>query len=382
MKLIRFFALSLAALSLLPSCGRGGNASASPSGEGDTLALSDATNLSIIEHPDFTEVRIRNPWDTTRLLHSYALIERDAPAPSSLDPALTPVRVPLQKSVVFSGVHASLIAEFGHLDAVDGVCDVDYIFDPLLKERIADGKIIDCGNNTSPNMERIISISPEAVLLSPYESTAGHGKLDRMGVPVIECADYMEPSPLGRAEWMKFYGRLFGEGAAADSIFKEERAEYLRLKKEASLSSFRPAVVFDRIYGNAWYVPEKYSTTGRFIEDAGGRNPFSFRQSAGSAPLSPEEVFLKGKDAGFWFIRHAGEKISYSTLGNENPLYPRFEAFGRRSVFVSDTSKSHIFEDAAFHPHFLLADMISILHPEIPSEHLGFTRRKYYTPLK
>lgn len=121
--------------------------------------------------------------------------------------------------------------ELGCQQVIRGVCDLDYINIPDVKKRAAAGNaaagkasvgnvsaenaaagnsIVDCGSSMAPDIERIIALKPEAILLSPFENSGGYGKLDKLHVPIIEAADYMESSPLGRAEWMKFYGMLFG----------------------------------------------------------------------------------------------------------------------------------------------------------------------------
>ena len=68
-------------------------------------------------------------------------------------------------------------------------------------------------------LSEIIDLNADAILLSPFENNGGYGRLEQIGVPIIECADYMERSALGRAEWMKFYGILFGREHETDSLF-------------------------------------------------------------------------------------------------------------------------------------------------------------------
>lgn len=361
------------------SCGRqnGGDAASVCSAEpGDTIAFAYARNITMAERDGFTEVNIRNPWDTTKMLRRYALVPRGTKP--DLPEGFSRIETPLRQSVIFSGVHVALADEFGHLDAVKGVCDVRYLFDPRIKARLASGETADCGDNMMPDIEKIISLAPDAVLLSPYENSRDYTRIERAGIPILECADYMEPTPLGRAEWMRFYGRLFGEGEKADSLFKATADDYNALRKKALSTATRPDVVFDRVYSGIWYVPERNSTTGRFVEDAGGHNPFDYIDKAGSAPLTTEEVLARGAECDFWFIRHAGEKLNYSSLGKENPVYTRFKAFRDKKIYAADTSTTHIFEEAAFHPQWLLSDLISILHPELGEQ----SARVYYQPLE
>lgn len=382
------FSLSLiAALSLLVSCGRG-NASSSDSSlvslsssSGEEVSLQYAKLLKLSRYGDITKAEVRNPWDTTKVLHSYWLVPDSLQIPRLPDNA-TLVRTPLKSSVVYSGVHASLANELGRLSSVKGMCDVSYVSDPVIQKEIKEGKIADCGINTSPNLERVVTLSPDAILLSPYEGTNSYGKISSLGVPLIECADYMEDSPLGRAEWIRFYGRLFGEEAKADSIFDAVSHNYNNLKNSVKDSPNHPSVLFDRIYGNAWYVPEKFSTTSRFISDAGGLNPFDYLAKSGSAPLSAEEVLMKAGDCDFWLIRHAGENITYKSLDADNPVYSKFKAYKNGNVFSCNTTLTGVFDDAAFHPDRLLSDLVSILHPEVLNNHIEKdSLKKYYYPL-
>lgn len=198
---LNIFVLVFFSLLSLPSC-RGRSETVSG---GMPVEMRYASNLTIDEYEGYSVVKIRNPWDSTRLLQSYVLLEDGYEPPSDFNREQI-IRVPLKKSVVYSAVHVSLLDELEAEDAISGVCDSEYIYEPGIKQRIASGVIADCGNSMAPNMEKILLVAPGAVLLSPFENSNGHGKLDQAGIPVVECADYMETSPLGRAEWMKFYG--------------------------------------------------------------------------------------------------------------------------------------------------------------------------------
>ena len=320
--------------------------------------------LKMEESDGFTRVDIKNPWDTTKTLQTLILVREGAEAPSGFDRKQI-IKVPLKNSVVYSSVHADLLEELGVGNALAGVCDAEYIYSPETRKRIETGAVKDCGSGMSPNVEAIISLNPGAVLLSPYDSGSGHGKLDRTAIPIVECADYMETSPLGRAEWIKFFGRLYGKGEMADSLFKEIEHNYLSLKGKVKGVGKHPKVLLDRVYGGAWSVPGGNSYMSRLIEDAGGENPFAGKKISGSYSLSPEKILMQASDADVWLIRHNGENITYETLGNDRPLYRKFAPYINHRVFVSDTSTSRIFEDAAFHPYLLLGNLIRILHPDV-----------------
>ena len=91
--------------------------------------------------------------------------------------------------------------------------------------------IVDCGDAMNPDIEKIVELDADAILLSPFENSGGYGQLEKLGVPLIECAEYMETSALGRAEWMRFYGLLYGCEAQADSLFAVVEKEYFSLSR-------------------------------------------------------------------------------------------------------------------------------------------------------
>lgn len=363
----------MTALSLLPGC-RGGNVP--HSGDAGQNMMRHARNILMTEEGDsLTLVTLRNPWDTTRTMVRYALVPRGHRQSAQLPAGTVTIEVPLDRSIVYSGVHVSLIDELGAMDAVTGICDAEYVSDKRVRQAIADGKITDCGNNSMPVLERIISLRPQAVLLSPYEKSDGGSMYASTGIAVVETADYMEQTPLGRAEWMRFYGRLYGKGHESDSIFNSVEKNYLAMKEKAASSVGRPTVLFDRIYSGTWDVPTSRSVTGHLIEDAGGTNPFADRNDGGSAHLTPEEVLYTAQNADIWLIRHfEASGLTLDQLRKDNPIYGKFKALRNGNVFFANTLECPLFEDGSFHPDRTLREMIRLIHPEKDSSPL-----QYYT---
>lgn len=182
-------------------------------GASSSVRMEYAGQITVDSCEHYVWVKVRNPWDTAKILHSYVLVARDSCLPASL-PEGTVVRTPLSKALVYSSVHCSLLMELGALHRIGGVCDLQYINIPAIRERCASGQMTDAGNSVNPDIERIIEMRPDAILLSPFENNGGYGRIEKLGIPIIECADYMESSPLGRAEWMRFFGLLFEIGRA------------------------------------------------------------------------------------------------------------------------------------------------------------------------
>lgn len=409
----RYLLWALLALAIT-SC-QGGKTGAGDGDGGDTVKMKYAQLLTIVKHGGecgehngeyaeyngkYAEVTIANPWKEGTQLHRYILVpkgeegnktvarlamQRSAGARCVTDT----VRTPVENSAVFTSPHCQLLYELGCGQAIRGVCDLDYINIPDVKKRAASAgnhgsssAIADCGSSMAPDIERIIALKPEAILVSPFENSGGYGKLDKLHVPLIEVADYMETSPLGRAEWMKFYGMLFEKSDAkdskteissskagifqskADSLFAKIEKEYLNLKAAAKKLPAGLSVLTERKTGSVWYVPGGQSTIGILLKDANARYIFSEDQHSGSLAMSPEQILAKAKNIDVWAFKYfEGKPLSRSQLLQEYAGYKSLAAFGSSRIYQVDTSREPYFEITSFHPEVLLREFILLSHP-------------------
>lgn len=363
-------------LTLLSACGGRSKTSSALTAEKE-IPLHYAENLKLSQAEDYTIARLRNPWDTTKTLHTYILIDKEKTLPPDL-PKGTLVRTPLSKAIVYSSVHCGLLKQIGALQSIGGICDLPYIKLPEIQEGCRQGSIIDAGNGMNPDIEKIIDLHPDAILLSPFENTGGYGRVEKLNIPIIECADYMETSALGRAEWMRFYGLLFGQTQKADSLFAEVEKNYNDLKAMVAPLSFAPSVISELKNGSAWYVPGGKSTSARIYADAGANYVFADDAHSGSVPLAFETVFDKGQDADYWLIKYnqATDK-TYRELKQDFAPYAGFRAFKERRIYGCNTHHIPLYEDYPFHPDWLLKDLIKIFHPTL----LEGYELKYFTKL-
>ena len=340
---------------LLSACG--GNTASPLMGEGDTIPMQYAKNITMVRYGDCVEVTLKNPWGKG-LLGSYILTSN----PDAIPPyeGGTPViTTPLKNALVFTAVHCGLICEFGMEESIGGVCEREYIHG-LTKE------VVDCGNGMSPNQERIIQLRPDAMLVSPFESNTGHDKLGQLGMPIIECAEYMESTALGRAEWMKFYGLLFGKEKEANAMFDALVSRYDSLSALVKKSDKRPRILSEELYGNVWYQPGVHSTIGQLYADAGAQTAFPEYTQSGSVPLSVEQVYATAHDADIWLMRYDSDtSMTLADLGAEADIYHRFDAFKKGYVWGCNTRTSRFYERSPFHPDRMLSDIIQIAHPEV-----------------
>lgn len=405
----QYILLCGATVALLMAACQGGKTAAADAEAGDTLEMKYAKLLTIVKHGDgedasgngegidyqYAEALVANPWKAGTMLHRYILIPKGEEGDKTVAMlakrrstgarcTTDTVRTPVERSAVFIAPHCQLMYELGCPQAIRGVCDLNYINIPDVKKRAAlsgntsaQNPIVDCGSSMAPDIERIIALNPEAILLSPFENSGGYGKLDKLHIPIIEAADYMESSPLGRAEWMKFYGMLFGneEGKSngisgscepkADSLFAEIEKEYLSLKAQAAGYRKGLSILTERKTGNVWYVPGGQSTIGILLKDANARYIFEDDQHSGSLAMSPEQILAKGKQVDVWAFKYfGGAPLSQAQLLQEYDGYKALAAFNRGNIYQVDTSTVPYFELTSFHPELLLREFIVLAHGE------------------
>lgn len=375
MKSIRSILSVLLVAMYAASCSNVGNKNTDADSVSSDSVITAAKGLTIEHYDGYTIVKVKNPWKDGALLQTYALVPRDAEVPTSLPDGVTVVRTPLKNAAVYSSVHGSVIKGLGELASIKGVCDAEYFNMPEIQSGLKAGMVANVGNSQSPTVEKLVEMSPDAIILSPFQN-AGYGVLTNLKVPIIECADYMENTPLGRAEWIKFFGELYGKTDVADSIYDATADSYNKLKAKVAKAVKKPKVLTEMLYSGVWYVPGGDSYMARILEDAGAVYPWSSDKSSGSLSLDYAQVLEKAGDADFWFIKPM-MSMSYSSLQKENQLYAQIKAFKTKHIYQCVTVNSTFFQDFPFHPQVLLMDLVAILHPEMAE---GY-ETKYYVPV-
>ena len=347
----------------------------------DTLQY--AEGLKIAYFNDFTSVTLRDPWDTDKTRKVYILAPKTtlAERPSlkdSLSRLGIVIGTPVERAVIYTSVHSAMAAQLGVLDQVCGVCEPEYITSSEVLHRIENHQIIDLGQSTSPNVEKIIDLGCDVIIASPFENS-GYGAAEKLAIPIVEAADYMECHPLGRTEWVKFYGLLFGCRDVAEQQFTATCTRYNDMKKACEGITERPTVVLERKWGQTWAVPSAGSYVGCLHRDAGADYVFSDITGSASVHMSFEQVFDQGGEADFWLMKYSSMGVlSYDDLKKEYLPYSDFKAFKTQNIYGCNTLVSTYYDDITLHPDHILADLIHIYHPEL----LPGYQPKYYFKLK
>lgn len=357
-------------LGVLILCGCTPKATAPIEARHETTAKQTATEytdlLTLQDVEDGTLVRIRDPWHQDQIVAQYLLHEGELGKEKTTQleeryGASCVLNTPLHQMAVTSACHAWLLSQLGGLDKVAVLCDTAYIasheVQAWMRSLRPDGtpRVADGGTAAAPNAEVLMAQGCDAVWVSPMEGM-GAGSVSHLPIPIIYCADYMETSPLGRAEWMKFYGRLVGKGKEADALFARIATRYESLTEESGNGK---KLLAELPYGATWYVPGGCSTSALLYQDAGYDYPWANDCHPGSLALSREAVLAQAADCDLWIIKyHAPEgDWSLADLLAQNKAYQHIQATSCGEVWGCNTAVSDFYDVTPFRPDSLLQSL-------------------------
>lgn len=321
--------------------------------------------------PDVTIIKVSSPWPESEDSFTYALVDKENLSTITLnrDEYNAIIGVPVQKIVVTSTTHIPSLEALGETEKLIGFPDTEYVSSPKTRKRINEGLVQELGNNESLNSEMVIALNPEVVVgFSINHQNKAYETIQRSNIPVVYNGDWTEESPLGKAEWIKFFAPFFQKEKEADSIFKSIKDNYNNAKALAKKANIRPSVLSGALYKDIWYLPGGKSWASKFIEDANAEYLWNDTASNGSLSLSLESVIERAHDAGFWIS--PSQFGSYSELNKANLHYAQFSAFRNKKVYTYANSKGETggliyFEQAPNRPDLVLKDLIHIFHPEL-----------------
>lgn len=387
---------AVAALLAIAACG--GNGKNGKCGRG----MEYAQCLSLYEEDGYKVVEIADPWNRNKILQKYVLVPKTECAatdgvqtedgcqngrpngkPDGRNiPEGTIIHVPIDHIIVYSSVHASIIDALGAAGRISGVCESQYITCQAVKDGVTAGTITDCGNSLSPNIERVADAKGEIIIATPFENS-NYGTAEKLGLPIVECADYMETSPLARSEWIRLFGALLCIEDKADSLFRQVKTEYLEIKETVakeieSRQLKRPTLLVERRYGSSWGIPGGNSYVAHLYADAGADYIFSGLDAESTVNMSFENVLSTAIDADIWLFKYWNPTdMTYSDLEAEYKLYNRFKSFREHRIYACNTFESTYYDDIVLRPQSILKDLTAVFHPSLTA---GYTPR-YFLPL-
>lgn len=293
----------------------------------------------------------------------------DEPWPNASEKKRYKLGKTYEKIVCTSTSHLPYFDMLEMEEVVVGFPNLKYISSKTFIDRANQGLLTDLGPDGSMNMELLLSLDPDAVVAFDMggESTT-LDKVEESGIPVLYNADFLEQTPLGRAEWIKFFGALLNKRKEADSIFIAVEKEYLRLSEIGQNTKKKPTILGGVVYGDTWFLPGGNNWAATFFKNAGGAYLWENDTTSGWLELSFEAVYEKGNKADFW--------IGTSTLNTKNEMlgqdarYEDFDSFTKNKVYnynkrIGPNGGYDFFESGYSRPDLVLADLIKILHPTL-----------------
>ncbi|WP_294960630.1 ABC transporter substrate-binding protein [uncultured Flavobacterium sp.] len=327
-----------------------------------------ASGLSIVKNEGYSIVNVVNPWPNAKEKFTYILEEKDAQIPDSLKkyPA---IKVPLESVVVTSTTNIPFLEMLEVENKLVGFPHTDYISSEKTRALIDKGSVKNVGQNEKLNIEQLIELSPDLIVTFGVDNNNPMlDNLKKSGLKVLIQGDWMEQSPLGKAEWIKLYGALFGKEDKAKELFDKIVESYNQAKKLVADKPATSKVLYGSMYEDVWYVAKGNSWVAQFMEDAKSNYLWADLKGTGSEGLSFEKVLDKAKTANVWIA--SGSFKSLDELQKANPHYAEFDAFKNKTVYnfegkMGATGGTVYYELAPSRPDLVLKDYIKIFHPDL-----------------
>lgn len=330
--------------------------------------IKHAKGFSIVNYKGYSLVKVFNPWPKANKTYTYILKEKNGKIPDSLLQN-TIISIPIKNIVVTSTTHIPSLEMLNEEKSLIGFPNLDYISSDKVRALIDAGKIKELGNNHELNTEVLIDLQPNVII--GYGIDNNNPTLDNLqksGLKVMLNGDWNEETPLGKAEWLKFFGALYGKQKLANELFSKIEKDYLKTIEIAKKATSKPTILIGDIFQGKWNLPKGTSWGCQLLKEANSNYLWQDTKGTGSLSLSFEAVFEKAKTADFWIT--SGQFSTLSEMKKANVHYEKFDAFKNKKIYSFNAKKGKTggilyYELAPNRPDIVLKDIVKILHPEL-----------------
>lgn len=327
-----------------------------------------AKGFSIQNYNGYSVVKVKNPWPKATKTYTYILKEKNGIVPDSLKQNLI-IPVPIKTIVVTSTTHIPSLELLDEVNTLIGFPHCDYISSEKVRARIDTGNIKELGNNQDLNTEVLLDMQPNVIIGYGIDNkNPTLDNLQKSGLKVMLNGDWNEENALGKAEWIKFFGALYGKQKQATALFTKIEKDFLKTIKIAKMAKTTPSILAGDMFEDRWYLPRGTSWGSLLLKQAKSNYLWQETSGTGSLSLSFETVFEKAKSADVWIT--SGQFSSLMEMTNANPHYAEFNAFKNKNVYSFSGKKGKTggilyYELAPNRPDLVLKDLVKILHPEL-----------------
>jgi iron complex transport system substrate-binding protein len=348
----------------------------------DKVSISYATGFEVGYHKNYKIITVKNPWRNADTTFQYVLVQCGTPAPKGYTETQI-IEIPISTVVSVSTTHLPHLEKLGVVDKLVGVSDKKQINTASVVEKIKAGQIVEIGSGANINLEKLLELNPD--LITTYgvgnPEIDSYPKLIEAGLKVAINSEYMESSPLGRAEWLKFTALFFNEERKASQIFEQIAQQYQTIAEQAKAVKNPPTVFVGFNFKGIWYMPGGDSYVAQYLADAGANYLWKENKSSGNLPLSFEQVYERAANADYW-LNLSQTVNTYQDLLAQDNRYSEFKAVKNINLYnnnalINPTGGNDYWESGISNPHLILSDLIKIFHPQILPNH----QLKYYRKL-
>ncbi len=323
-------------------------------------------------------VTVTYPYQGATSGYQYLLVPKGTEIPAH-DASVQVIETPIERIVCTSTTHLPHLDYLGLSEKLVGFPTTDYVSSEKIRKRIDEGAVVDLGIDKGMNIELLFAQKPELVMGYTMSGDLGQlKKIQELNIPVVINAEYLERTPLGRAEWIKFTSLFFEKEKEADSVFSAIENNYLTLSRSFAEVTDKPTVLSGIVYGDTWFMPGGKNYAAQILHDASCHYLWRDDDSHGFLELSFESVYEKAKDADFWI--GAGAFTSLAEMKAAEERYALFKAFQNKQVYTYNARMgarggNEFLELGYLRPDIVLRDLVKITHPEmLPEYELYFYR--------
>ena len=321
-----------------------------------------------------TLIQVFNPWQGSKEVEmSYFISRNGEQAPTGFTGPTIPAGA--KRIVCMSSSYIAMLDALGQVNRIVAVSGIDYVLNPYIlahKDSIKD-------MGPEMNYELLLGLKPDIVLLYGIgdAQTAITDKLKELSIPYIYMGEYLEESPLGKAEWMVVLSELTDSREKGIEIFSEIPKRYLSLKALTESVGQCPTVMFNMPWNDSWVMPSTKSYMAQLVADAGAEYIYKENSSNSSTPIGLETAYGLIQKADYWI--NVGSATSLDELKTVNPKFADAKAVRERTVYnnnlrLTPTGGNDYWESAVVHPDMVLRDLIHIFHPELVPDSLYYYR--------
>ena len=349
--------------------------------------LRHATAFKVDYKDGHKYLTVLHPWRDAEQHFEYILVQRDNQPPADVGEAQV-IEVPVRNIASLAATHLAYLTELDDLDKLTAVANPEYVSSAKVQEGLGKGEIQAVGNGPDINLEKLLSLNPDVVttLALGKSNKDDYSQLMAKGIKTVIFSDFMEETPLGRAEWIKFMALFFNQEEKAEEIFSAVEKRYEALCGKVIAISYSPSVLMGYEMNGKWNMPGGKSYAAALVRDAGGLYLWADDDTTGRIPLSFEAVLEKGAQASFW-INQSLSWESIEDMNNTDPRYQAIKAYELNQIYnnnarLSPQGGNEYNESGIVNPDRILADLISIFHPGILEDHEVYYYRHLDTGAK